>query len=159
MNSFNCNSFKELKILVFFSPRGGIENFLLNVINNAKYELLMVAYHLTNKHIVNAIIKAYNRGVKVKIILDSLNYKKNKIFKKLINHNILVKLNYSYKIMHNKFLIIDNNSIQTGSYNYTISAEKYNSENIIFLKCFLKVVKQYKKKFLKLWNESTEINV
>ena len=46
----------------------------------------------------------------------------------LSNHHIPVKLNDKYSIMHNKFIIIDGRSIETGSFNYTQYTQRNNTE-------------------------------
>ncbi|AKZ66177.1 phospholipase D-like domain-containing protein [Candidatus Palibaumannia cicadellinicola] len=53
--------------------------------------------------------------------------------------------------MHNKFMIIDNNIIQTGSFNYTKNAEKYNAENIIIIYNRPDIANIYTQEFNKLW--------
>ncbi len=152
--SFSYNCVKS-KIWILFSSKYKIENFILNYINKSKKEILLAAYQLTSKNIIFSLIKAYNRNVKIKILLDGKNIKKERfLLKKIYNLNIPIKLNFNYNIMHNKFLVIDNVSVETGSYNYTFSANNFNAENIIYLECFPKIAFKYKKEFLRLWNTS-----
>ncbi len=154
-NILSCNLNSKPKIFVFFSPSKKLENFLVNIIYHANKEILIAAYNFTNKNILNAIIDSYFKGVRVKILLDGKNNcKKKKLLNLLLKLGIPFRLNYSYKIMHNKFLIIDNNSVETGSYNYTFSASKLNSENIIYLKCVPKIAVKYKNEFFNLWRKS-----
>lgn len=49
--------------------------------------------------------------------------------------------------MHNKFCIIDNNILITGSYNYTYLAESINSENIVVIKGVSDIIESYKIEF------------
>jgi len=51
---------------------------------------------------------------------------------------------------YDKFAVIDNRIVITGSFNWTASAESRNNENllVIFSPGF---AKEYKKEFLKLW--------
>ncbi|EGY29577.1 hypothetical protein Rin_00004470 [Candidatus Regiella insecticola 5.15] len=37
----------------------------------------------------------------------------------LANHRVPVRLNDKYAIMHNKFMVVDSHSVETGSFNYT----------------------------------------
>ncbi len=155
----SCNIDLKPKVFVFFSPHDKIEKFLVNIISNAKNEILIASYNLTSKKILNAVINSHLRGIKIKVLLDGKNnWKKKYILNTFLKYNVPVRLNYSYNIMHNKFLIIDNDSLETGSYNYTFSAHKLNSENIIYLKYVPKIVSKYKKEFLILWNKSFFLN-
>lgn len=150
----NCNFFSKSKVYIGFSPYDKTEKIILNLIKSCKSELLLAAYNFNNKKIYDALLKAHKKGVNIKIILDGKlfdkNKNKNKLLKSLYILKIPIKLNYSYNIMHNKFIVIDEESIETGSYNYTKSAPKYNAENIIILKCVPKIALKYKKEFLKL---------
>ncbi len=154
---FSCNFFNKPKIIVYFSSNKyiSIENKIINYINNAKKEILVVAYTLSSKKIINALNNIYKKGVKVKILLDGKNIR-NKLYvlNKIMNLNIPIKINFNYNIMHNKFLVIDGKSVETGSYNYTFSANSLNAENIIYLNDMPNIANKYKREFLKLWNTS-----
>ncbi|WP_232617475.1 phospholipase D-like domain-containing protein [Yersinia kristensenii] len=73
------------------------------------------------------------------------------------NKGITVRLNSKYKSMHNKFMIIDNQSIQTGSYNYSVAANKSNAENVIYIKNDENIASKYTIEFNRLWNESAPL--
>ncbi len=155
--SFSCNYLSKPKLIVFFSPNKNykIENKIINYINSAKKEILLAAYNLNSKNIIDSLINVYRKGVNIKILLDGKNIKKKKnILKKMFYYNIPIKLNFNYNIMHNKFLVIDNNSVETGSYNYTFSANNFNAENIIYLNCMPKIAIKYQNEFYRLWNSS-----
>ncbi len=156
-NFMKSNIFYKYKsrIFVSFSPYGHTENIILNFINNSNKEILLVMYNFTNKKIANSLLKAFYRGVNIKIILDGNVFKqKNFLIRYLVKNILNIRFNYLYKNMHNKFIIIDNNIVGTGSYNYTFSADHYNSENVIFLENTPKIILKYKKEFYKLWFES-----
>jgi phosphatidylserine/phosphatidylglycerophosphate/cardiolipin synthase-like enzyme len=38
-----------------------------------------------------------------------------------------------YPIHHDKFMVLDGESVETGSFNYTTSAARYNSENAVVM--------------------------
>ncbi|WP_311776048.1 phospholipase D-like domain-containing protein [Pantoea ananatis] len=59
--------------------------------------------------------------------------------------------------MHNKFIVTGNNGVQTGSFNYTSSAEKRNAENALVVRDSLPVSKQYQDEFNRLWAESSPV--
>jgi hypothetical protein len=52
--------------------------------------------------------------------------------------------------MHNKYCIIDSNTVITGSYNYTYFAESINQENIVIIKDNEDIINKYKENFNKL---------
>src|SRR5205085_4340853 len=60
----------DLGVRVAFSPGGGIEPALLDVIKDAKGEILIAMYNLTSRPLAEALARAKQRGVDVRIILD-----------------------------------------------------------------------------------------
>ena len=54
--------------------------------------------------------------------------------------------------MHNKYAIIDESVIVTGSFNWTTQAINNNQENLLFYED-KEIAAQYLKEFNKLWNE------
>lgn len=56
--------------------------------------------------------------------------------------------------MHNKFAIIDDEIVMTGSFNWTTQAVKSNQENVIFIQNE-NLAKIYAEEFEKLWNSFT----
>lgn len=147
-------------IEVGFSPGGSAKQLIISAIKEAKISIDICAYSFTSQPIALAICDAQNRGVNIRIIVNkephrersaSLNY--------LANHRIPVRLNDKYQIMHHKFIIIDNNSIETGSFNYTQSAICRNAENVLYLRNRPDIAKKYATEFNKLWNQSIDIKV
>ncbi|WP_235950134.1 phospholipase D-like domain-containing protein [Candidatus Regiella insecticola] len=72
----------------------------------------------------------------------------------LANQGIAVKLSEKYAIMHHKFIVIDGQTLQTGSYNYSSSANKRNAENVIVLWNMPTIAMQYQQEFIRLWHEA-----
>jgi len=55
--------------------------------------------------------------------------------------------------MHNKVMIIDSEIVVTGSYNWSVSAEERNDENIIIVRS-RKIAEEYERKFEEIWMKS-----
>ncbi|MCR3754806.1 MAG: hypothetical protein DMNBKLKJ_00253 [Candidatus Westeberhardia cardiocondylae] len=146
------------KIIVGFSPGNSAKEIILHAIKDAKFSIDIAAYSFTSKPITLALIDAKNRGVKIRIVADKKsNTNKYTAITYLNNHEIPIKLNDKYSIMHNKFMIFDNVSLQTGSFNYTKNAVSRNAENIIYLINYSNVVNKYIYEFNRLWRESSII--
>lgn len=143
---------------VGFSPSQSAMQSVLDVVKNAKNTLDVEAYSFTSKPIATALIDAHKRGVKVRVVADAkANNSKYSAVTYLANNHIEVRLNDRYAIMHNKVMIADDHTVQTGSMNYTASADTRNAENSIVLHRVPTVAAQYQKEFNRLWAESTPI--
>ena len=77
----------------------------------------------------------------------------------LADNGIAVRFNSRYAIMHDKFLIIDDITLETGSFNFTKAAEARNAENVLVLHDDAKAVADYTQQWEKLWNEAEPYKV
>lgn len=120
---------------VHFSPDGGCTQAIIQEIDRAKSEILVQAYSFTSAPIAKALLSAYKRGVKVIAILDKSN--KTARYSSatfLYNSGIPVFIDSAHAIAHNKIIILDRETVITGSFNFTKAAEEKNAENILILK-------------------------
>ena len=60
--------------------------------------------------------------------------------------------------MHDKFVVVDDDIVMTGSFNWTVQAAKNNQENVLITdRPFF--VFEYKEEFKRLWAEFSENEV
>lgn len=138
-----------------FSPQQGAIDLVLRTINSAEKSIRVAAYSFTYPPIAEALVNAHRRGVDVKVVLDGKQREdKHSVFRYLKNNNIETRVNFSYAIMHHKFMIIDHKTLQLGSFNYTKSAEKRNAENVLVIREAPDILDAYLRQWQKLWNES-----
>jgi phosphatidylserine/phosphatidylglycerophosphate/cardiolipin synthase-like enzyme len=91
------------------------------------------AYSFTSAPIARALLSAHKRGVKLVAVLDkSQRSKTYATF--LVNNGIPTFIDAKHAIAHNKIMTIDRETIITGSFNFTKSAEKRNAENLLVIK-------------------------
>lgn len=112
---------------------GDPEEELINVINYSKEELNIAIYNLDNENIVDAISAAADRGVSIRMIADEENAENEdskEIFNELKTLGIPIKTSTGGK-MHVKLTISDNQTVVTGSFNYTKDSAEDNQENLL----------------------------
>ena len=61
--------------------------------------------------------------------------------------------------MHNKFMVIDNQVLELGSFNYTKAAEEKNAENVLVIHDDPQIVQDYAAQWRKLWQEGENITL
>jgi phosphatidylserine/phosphatidylglycerophosphate/cardiolipin synthase-like enzyme len=49
----------------------------------------------------------------------------------------------AYPLQHSKFVVVDNATVETGSYNYSQAAARVNSENVLVLSNHPEIAKAY----------------
>ena len=145
---------------------------LLYNINNAKESIDFAIYGINDQDkIFNALIKAQNRGVKIRWVTD-LNEKNRNIYYDTyaLMHKILTyntdydsieskfvpdykyKLDYQGALMHNKFFIFDNQKVFTGSTNISSYCLTGYNSNVALLIDSTKVADVYKQEFEQMYN-------
>lgn len=110
-----------------------IRRNILQELEKATSEINIAVCWFTNEELFNVICKKLENKVSVTLIVlnDSINNKENGLnFQKFIELGGKFYFSHIDKPMHNKYCIIDNNIIISGSYNWTYFAEEKNEENI-----------------------------
>jgi len=117
-----------------FTPPSGCSEVIEREISKAISSIYVQAYGMTSPTIVDALIKAHARGVKVRVLLDRSNLK-DKWSKRnaLAEAGIDASIDKVPGIAHNKVMVIDEEIVITGSFNFTRSADSRNAENVIII--------------------------
>ena len=146
---------------VFFAPDDNPAKQLIREINNSKEKIFVAIYMLTDRRIAQSLIDAKNkRGINVQVVADKINVENRMSKINLLKRNgiDIFIFNPGRKLlnpplMHDKFAILDN-KVWTGSFNWTISANIQNHENVVLLD-EEDVCKKYQDQFEKLKNRCT----
>lgn len=109
-----------------------IDKILSTFIKNAKKEINIAMHEIDSEIITSALIYAYKNNIDVRIVIE-MDYVKNVSIKELIEIGIPVRTDGKSSLMHNKFLVIDEKFVWTGSYNATVRGSYYNNNNAICL--------------------------
>ena len=122
-------------------------------LSNAKHSIYVALAWFTDNDLLNILIESAEKkklNVQLLIFNDEINFGTYGIpFVNLKNAGgevFIAKEN----LMHNKFCIIDERIIITGSYNWTKKANNENNENIVIIKDDIRLAKSYITEFKKL---------
>ena len=106
------------------------EGKVIDALNKAKVSILVAMAWFTNEKIKDVLEKKRQEGLRIELV----------IYKDGVNSAHGVDLSEFDRIeirgtrgglMHNKFCVIDNQKVLTGSYNWTTNAECKNDENVL----------------------------
>jgi len=121
-------------IQLCFTPDEKCTPLILKEIALAKDTIYVQAYGMSSPPIVESLIEAHKRGVKVNILLDKSNLNDSwSKMQELVDSGIEVNIDKLPGIAHNKVIIIDLQKVITGSFNFTRSADARNAENVIVI--------------------------
>lgn len=125
------------QIQVFFTKHDRCTSQIVELIDQAQESIFIQSYGWSSTRITDAIVNAAHRGVQVRMLTDksSMHNKSQSHLTDLILSNVDVSIDYikSPGIAHNKIIILDNNTVITGSFNFTKNAEANNAENVVVI--------------------------
>jgi phosphatidylserine/phosphatidylglycerophosphate/cardiolipin synthase-like enzyme len=124
-----------IRVEVYFSPEDSTLERVLELIQEAEESVDFMAYSFTDDDLAKAMIAAHNRGVEVFGVMDEAQALSNQggEYQNMLEAGIDVNLDGNTKSMHNKVIIIDDEVVVTGSYNFSRSAMTRNDENTLIL--------------------------
>jgi phosphatidylserine/phosphatidylglycerophosphate/cardiolipin synthase-like enzyme len=120
---------------VYFTPPGDVAAAIVKAIDASEHEVLVQAYGFTHNGMAQALVRAHQRGVEVRVLLDKKSESSNRYVIAVLSHaDIDVRHDGKHAIAHNKVMLIDRTIVITGSFNFTNSAATRNAENLLVLK-------------------------
>lgn len=142
----------------FFSPGDACRNTIIQRIDGAIKQLQICVFTISDDSITKSLLAAHRRKIQIKVITDNdKSLDQGSDIEQLARAGIPVKMDVSSNHMHHKFMIADMHTLITGSYNWTLSAARYNHENILLTR-ESNVIKSFSSEFDKLWNEMKKID-
>jgi phosphatidylserine/phosphatidylglycerophosphate/cardiolipin synthase-like enzyme len=153
-------SFASGETETVFSPERSIKEILLKEVESTTSTIDLAVREITFPEMAQALLKAKERGVKVRVIADSKQAKmKSSQITYLIHQGIPVKVlrGKDYGVMNHRFAILDSKKVVTGSFDWSEASEKWNYENIVIIRDS-EVVASYQREFERLWREKRVIH-
>lgn len=124
---------------------GGPDAPLIAAIDAARLSVDVAAYSLSLQSLRQALIRAYERGVQVRMVMESDNMQRDEP-QALQAAGISILGDRREGLMHNKFVVIDRAEVWTGSMNFTTSGTYDDNNNLIHLRS-TKIAENYTTEF------------
>jgi len=139
------------KTEVYFSLSDNPQKAIIKNINQAQAFINIAMCVFTDKEIALPLINTQKLGVKVRVYLDKSQIESSySVSRLLVQKGIKTRISSNNYIMHNKFAIIDNRLLLTGSYNWTFSANNRNDENLMVIDD-PEIIEIFQNQFVNLW--------
>jgi phosphatidylserine/phosphatidylglycerophosphate/cardiolipin synthase-like enzyme len=134
-----------------FSPGDSCRQAIIQSIDSAINQLQICVFTISDDSITKSLLTAHKRRIQIKLITDNdKSLDRGSDIDQLARAGITVKMDITANHMHHKFMIADQNTLITGSYNWTLSAAGYNHENILVTR-EAGVIKSFANEFEQLW--------
>jgi len=124
---------------------GGVDAPLVAAIDSARLTVDVAIYSLSLNSIRDALMDAHNRGVQVRMVMESENLDRSDP-QKIKDAGIPILGDRREGLMHDKFVVIDNSEVWLGSMNFTDSGGYTDNNNLMRIRS-VKMAENYTKEF------------
>jgi mitochondrial cardiolipin hydrolase len=142
-----------------FSPEEAIKESILKELDSATSTIDLAIHEITSLDMAQALVKAKQRSVKVRIVADSKQAKlRNSQINYLIHQGIPVKVlgGKEKGVMNHRFAVFDGKRVLIGTFDWSGTSTQWNYETILIID-ESEVVAIFQKEFEKLWREKRVI--
>lgn len=149
-------------VQVAFAPWDDVEALLVQLIDDARSQVLMQAYLMTSKKIATALINARQRGIDVQVLADEAqSHVVSAKLSMLVAGGVPVWMETKYQNAHNKVIVIDDGTaapvLVTGSFNFTWTAQHKNAENVLIMRNNVALATRYAANWQRHRREATPL--
>ena len=122
------------QIFTYFSPKNDISSSLLKEIGSAKKSIHFMAFSFTQDALGSAIQDRFESGLDVRGVFEERQVSQYSEYESMKAAGLPVVQDGNRGAMHHKVIVIDEETVITGSYNFSKNAEERNSENLLIIK-------------------------
>ncbi|WP_241295362.1 phospholipase D-like domain-containing protein [Burkholderia stabilis] len=151
------------RIDVGFAPDGAAARLVDAAIDSARTSVKVAAYAFTSTEIARRLAAAQARGVKVEMFVDAKETRDlstrgyaSRAMQTVLQAGIPVRAVSAYKTSHDKYMVVDNESVETGSFNYTSAATK-NSENALWIASCPSIAQAFMRHWQSRWDQGVAL--
>lgn len=135
------------------SPQGtgGLDGPLVEAINATRLSIDVAAYSISLNSVRNALIRAHDRGVTVRIVMESENMDRSDV-QIMLEAGIPIVGDNRQGLMHDKFMVLDRSEVWLGSMNFTDSGTYEDNNNMIRIRS-TRIAENYSVEFNEMYEQ------
>lgn len=138
-------------VSTYFSPNRGSADVVIGFIDNCHKSIDAAVYAITHDGIADALMRAHQRGVKVRVLMDyQQSSSKYADDERMEAGGVPVRRDTQRGLMHHKFMVGDGKAVATGSFNWTKGAERRNAENFVIIRLSYTVA-EFQQEYEAIW--------
>ncbi len=141
----------QTQISAYFSPKNETIPPLLKEIQSAEKSIHFMAFSFTHDTLGEAMRDRFKAGVDVQGVFEERQANNRYAeFDSMKKAGLPVLLDENRGAMHHKVIVIDGETVVTGSYNFSKNAETRNNENLLIIKGNREIAKAYLAEFAQI---------
>lgn len=133
----------------YFSPSDDVMAKIVAKVNGAQKSVDFMAFTYTHADLGNAMIAREKAGVQVEGVIEDRGASQG-VLPALFCAQVPVETDGNKYTMHHKVIIIDDHIVITGSFNFTVSADEANDDNVLIIDS-ASVAMLYKNEFSRVY--------
>ena len=122
------------QIFTHFSPDNDIISSLVKEIGSAKQSIHFMAFSFTEDALGSAMRDRFESGIDIQGVFEKRQISQYSEYEQMKAAGMSVIQDRNKGTMHHKVIVIDEETVITGSYNFSKNAEERNSENLLIIK-------------------------
>lgn len=128
---------------------GGTDTVVVSIIDATQSTLDIAAFEWDNEVINEALLRAVDRGVTVRMVADNEHTIEDdsSLMAEVEAAGVPIVYDNRGDLMHNKFMIVDSSTVITGSTNWTMNGVYRNYNNLLVLRNLPQAVQFYQAEF------------
>ena len=138
------------EIFTYFSPAGGTNASLIREVESAEKSIHFMAFSFTHDALGSAMRDRFKSGIAVRGVFEERQVDKYSEYEAMQAAGLPVVIDKSRGTMHHKVIVIDEDTVITGSYNFSNNAEKRNNENLLIIKGNREIAAAYLAEFARI---------
>jgi phosphatidylserine/phosphatidylglycerophosphate/cardiolipin synthase-like enzyme len=131
---------------------GGVDGPLVEAIDAARLSIDVAAYSISLNSVRNALIRAHDRGVTVRVAMESTNMDRSDP-EIMAEAGIPIIGDNMDGLMHDKFIVVDRSEVWMGSMNFTDSGAYEDNNNLLRIHS-TKMAENYTKEFEEMFSDN-----
>ena len=147
---------QDTPVQILFGAEDNVAQFLVGEIEKAAKSIEFMAFSFTLDEMGETMAKKAQEGVKVQVIFElrgsQTQYSE---LPRLFCQGLPVKQDGNPQTFHHKVIILDGETVVTGSFNFSNNADKKNDENVVIIKN-PQIAKLYQAELNRRWAEGKE---
>lgn len=125
----------DVRIETYFAPEEEVAPIIARLVDAAQEEVLFMAFSFTEEDIGQAMLDQARGSVRVRGVFETVgsetSFSNYPLFREAGLRNLQVRQDGNPRIMHHKVIIVDQETVVFGSFNFTNSANDDNDENVV----------------------------
>jgi phosphatidylserine/phosphatidylglycerophosphate/cardiolipin synthase-like enzyme len=122
------------RVEVYFAPEDSAREHITSALSEAESNVRFLAFMFTSEPLADTLVELVESGVQVEGVAEARSFSATySQIDRLQRGGAVVLPDGNPHIMHHKVMIIDDQTVILGSYNFTLSAETTNDENVLII--------------------------